>query len=72
MAGALHCPRPPVPLSPGMHGLCSANAAFMMVLHAKSANASEAAGCLQWARRQVDYMLGLAGSDRWAGKRWDA
>ncbi|KAL4451254.1 hypothetical protein ABPG77_009326 [Micractinium sp. CCAP 211/92] len=42
----------------------SANAAFMMVLHAKSANASEAAGCLQWARRQVDYMLGLAGSDR--------
>lgn len=44
----------------------------MMVLHAKSANASEAAGCLQWARRQVDYMLGLAGSDRWAGKGWDA
>ncbi|KAL4420827.1 hypothetical protein ABPG75_010483 [Micractinium tetrahymenae] len=42
----------------------SANAAFMMVLHAKSTNASEAAACLAWARRQVDYMLGLAGSDR--------
>lgn len=42
----------------------SANAAFMMLLHAKGANASEAAGCVQWARHQVDYMLGLGGSNR--------
>ncbi|PSC71377.1 Endoglucanase A [Micractinium conductrix] len=43
----------------------SANAAFMQVLHAKhTADAGKRTACLAWARKQIDYMLGLAGSDR--------
>ncbi|KAL4443449.1 hypothetical protein ABPG75_011186 [Micractinium tetrahymenae] len=43
----------------------SANAAFMMVLHAKSTgNATMRAACLDWAEGQIQYMLGLKGSTR--------
>jgi hypothetical protein len=39
-----------------------------MVLHAKyTKDAAAKASCLAWAQTQVDYMLGLKGSDRWVG-----
>jgi hypothetical protein len=42
----------------------------MMVLHAKYTNdAAVKASCLAWAQTQIDYMLGLKGSDRWVGGR---
>lgn len=45
--------------------LCSANAAFVALLHAKhTSDASVRSACLSWAQRQLDYMLGLAGSER--------
>ena len=45
----------------------SANAAFMMVLAAKHTNDSAVrSASLSWAQTQVDYMLGLKGSARWA------
>ena len=43
----------------------SANAAFVALLHAKhTSDASVRSACLSWAQRQLDYMLGLAGSER--------
>ena len=45
---------------------CSSNAAFMMTLHASyTKDAAAKASCLAWAQTQIDYMLGLRGSDRW-------
>jgi hypothetical protein len=45
----------------------SANAAFMMVLHAKyTSDSATRAACLAFAQKQTDYMLGLKGSTRWA------
>ena len=49
----------------------AANAAFMMVVHAKhAADADTRAACLGWAQKQLDYMLGLKGSDRCGPGAW--
>ncbi|KAI7839959.1 hypothetical protein COHA_006352, partial [Chlorella ohadii] len=43
----------------------AANAAFVALLHAKhTSDAAVRSACLSWAQRQLDYMLGLAGSER--------
>ncbi|PRW20216.1 Endoglucanase 1 [Chlorella sorokiniana] len=43
----------------------SANAAFVALLHAKhTSDAGVRSACLSWAQRQLDYMMGLAGSER--------
>ncbi|KAI3430666.1 hypothetical protein D9Q98_005258 [Chlorella vulgaris] len=43
----------------------SANAAFLMTVHAKyTKDAATRATCLAWADKQLAYMLGLKGSDR--------
>jgi hypothetical protein len=45
----------------------AANAALMMTIHAKHTAAADVrANCLAWVQKQIDYMLGLRGSDRWA------
>jgi hypothetical protein len=37
----------------------SSNAAFMMLLHAKyTPDAATRTACIQWAKTQIDYMLG--------------
>ncbi len=46
----------------------ASNAAFMMAVHAKyTTDAAVRASCLSFVKKQMDYALGLAGSDRWVG-----